>query len=595
MKKKNSSNRSNNKGRSKRVWGILMAATMSLSALIGCGSTETATSAPEIFPENYQSNIPAEVPAGATDDGDYHISDSISVDVTGESEKRTDVEAMEDMALNSAADVFNCWDAECIPGVEWDDGSPLDGETYKALEENGFQSVVQEPLSTFAADVDSASYANLRRMIRDGYGLGEIPADAVRIEEMINYFTYDLPTPKKDIPFAVTAEMGQCPWNEQNQLLMVGMRTAEIDLSEAPASNLVFLIDVSGSMQDEDKLPLLQDSFCMLAEGLREQDRISIVTYAGSDEVVLEGAKGSDYKAISDALNNLYASGSTNGSDGINTAYEIAEKYFIDDGNNRVLLATDGDLNVGITTESGLEKLIEEKKESGVYLSVLGFGTGNINDVNMETLADKGNGNYAYIDSAFEANRVLVQQLGATLYTVAKDVKLQVEFNPALVEGYRLLGYENRVMAAQDFNDDTKDGGEIGAGHCVVALYEVVPVGAGGITLRYQDEEETKQDSSKYGDEYCAVSIRYKEPDSDESTLLTYPIDTDANLDKTSQEFAFAACVAEAGLILSDSEYKADADLKAVLKRLEKMNLKDESRQEFLYLMEELEDESSGQ
>ncbi|MBO6016113.1 MAG: VWA domain-containing protein, partial [Lachnospiraceae bacterium] len=463
---------------------------------------------------------------------------------------------------------------------------PKEGETYQHMDENEFTDVARQPLSTFAADVDTASYSNLRRMITDGYAAWEIPEDAVRIEEMINYFQYDIPAPNNGDRFAVTAEMNTCPWNKDHKLMMVGMRTQQIDLSEAPASNLVFLIDVSGSMYDEDKLPLLQKSFCMLAENLTERDRISIVTYAGSDEIVLEGVKGNEYRRISNAINSLEAEGSTNGGEGIKTAYRLAEKYFIKGGNNRVLLATDGDLNVGITTQSGLEELIGQKKESGVYLSVLGFGEGNINDANMELLADKGNGNYAYIDSAFEANRVLVSQLGSTLFTVAKDVKLQVEFNPENVAGYRLIGYENRTMAAEDFNDDTKDGGEIGAGHCVAALYEILPAGKES-RLRYAGENAQKTET-KFADEYCAVSIRYKEPDGDRSKLLTYPVKTKVDTDCSSDDLRFASCVAQVGMILKNSPHRGDSDLAEVAKELDRMQLTDESKKEFAYLVKQL-------
>lgn len=348
------------------------------------------------------------------------------------------------------------------------DGSFESGEEYSRWEEKGFSSVLQSPLSTFAADVDTASYSNLRRMITDGYSLEGIPEGAVRIEEMLNYFTYNYQEPKGNDPFGVTTVIGQCPWNEEAQLLMVGLKTEDIDYADAPASNLVFLLDVSGSMDSYDKLPLLQEAFGILAENLTEKDRISIVTYASGDRIVLEGAKGSQTGKIKRALNSLEAGGGTYGSKGIETAYRIAEENFIEGGNNRIILATDGDLNIGMTTEEELEELITEKKESGIFLSVLGFGTGNIKDNKMETLADKGNGNYAYIDSVREAKKVLGQEMTATLLTICKDVKLQVEFNPAVVAEYRLLGYENRALDRKDFEDDAKDAGEIGAGHSPV-------------------------------------------------------------------------------------------------------------------------------
>lgn len=382
------------------------------------------------------------------------------------------------IAEDAGFDMANSYATADAAEAPMDEMAPQDWNTeeYSALEEAGFKSVANDPLSTFSADVDTASYSNVRRMIEQGYTMDEIPEGAVRIEEMLNYFSYDYNLPKKNEPFGVTAVIGDCPWNEEAKLLQIGLKTQEIDFSEAPDSNLVFLLDVSGSMTSDDKLPLLQKSFSMLVEELGEKDTVSIVTYAGSDRVVLQGESGDNKTRIIEAINALEAGGSTNGADGIGTAYALAEKYFIEGGNNRVILATDGDLNVGISSESGLKELVTEKKESGVFLSVLGFGTGNIKDNKMETLADCGNGNYAYIDTIGEAKKVLVEQMGATLVTVAKDVKLQVEFNPAYVKGYRLLGYENRALATEDFDDDKKDAGEIGAGHMVTALYEIVPV-----------------------------------------------------------------------------------------------------------------------
>lgn len=364
----------------------------------------------------------------------------------------------------------DCADDEAMPpemnSVDDSDIQQND-EEYNYIKENGYTAVSSAPLSTFSADVDTASYTNVRRMIDDGV---DVPPDAVRIEEFINYFDYDYADPADGEPFAVHTELSDCPWNDETELLMVGINTKGFDavLDERPAMNLVFLIDVSGSMYDDNKLPLVQKSFSMLTDNLTAADRVSIVTYAGSDEVVLEGADGNDRKKILRAINDLEAGGSTAGAAGINTAYDIAQKYFIDGGNNRVILATDGDLNVGLSSESELTRLIEEKRESGVFLSVLGFGTGNYKDNRLEALADYGNGNYSYIDSEKEAKKVLVDEMSGTLFTVAKDVKFQLEFNPANVKGYRLIGYENRVMAAEDFNDDTKDAGEIGDRKSVV-------------------------------------------------------------------------------------------------------------------------------
>lgn len=472
-----------------------------------------------------------------------------------------------------------------------DEGSDYwNTEEYDSVKETGFQSVANNPLSTFSADVDTASYSNIRRMIEEGYSMEEIPAGAVRIEEMLNYFSYDYRLPKKDEPFGVTTVIGDCPWNEDAKLLQIGLKTEEIDFSEAPDSNLVFLLDVSGSMCSDDKLPLLQKSFSMLADELGERDTVSIVTYAGYDQVILEGETGDNKEKIIEAINALEAGGSTNGADGIETAYALAEKYFIKDGNNRVILATDGDLNVGPSSESELDELITGKKESGVYLSVLGFGTGNIKDNKMETLADHGNGNYAYIDSVGEAKKVLVEQMGATLVTVAKDVKLQVEFNPAYIKGYRLLGYENRALATEDFDDDRKDAGEIGAGHMVTALYEIVPVDSRQeipeTELKYQDG---KNDTGVTNGEWLNLKIRYKEPDADESILKEYPVTEEEYTGKPSEDFYFAAAVAEFGLMLRDSEYKGTASFENVRELLKEVDTdEDDYKDEFVYLVKKL-------
>lgn len=463
-------------------------------------------------------------------------------------------------------------------------------EEYSALEEPGFKAVANDPLSTFSADVDTASYSNLRRMIEDGYTLMEIPEGAVRIEEMLNYFSYDYKLPEKKEPFGVTTVIGDCPWNQEAKLLQIGLKTQEIDFSEAPDSNLVFLLDVSGSMYTDDKLPLLQKALRMLVQELGGKDTVSIVTYAGEDCVVLEGESGSHQEEIIAAVSALEAGGSTNGADGIETAYELAERYFIKGGNNRVILATDGDLNVGPSSESELDALIKEKKASGVYLTVLGFGTGNIKDNKMETLADHGNGNYAYIDSVSEAKKVLVEQMGATLVTVAKDVKLQVEFNPAYIKGYRLLGYENRALATEDFDDDTKDAGEIGAGHMVTALYEIVPVDSRQeipeTKLKYQ---ESQTDTGVKNGEWLNLKIRYKEPEEEESILKEYPVKEEDYAKEPSEDFYFAAAVAEFGLILRDSAYKGEASFENVRALLKKVDTdEDDYKDEFVYLVKKL-------
>ena len=456
-------------------------------------------------------------------------------------------------------------------------------EEYSAITENSFQSVAANPLSTFSADVDTASYSNLRRIIRDG---GTIPQDAVRIEEMVNYFHYDYPEPQAGEPFSVTTEIADCPWNADTKLMRIGMKAKDIDMQQRKPMNLVFLIDVSGSMYSEDKLPLVQKAFCMLTEELTEKDRVSIVTYAGADRVELEGAAGNEGIRIREAIEMLEAGGSTAGAAGINTAYEIAQKYFINGGNNRIILATDGDLNVGITSEAELKKLVEKQRKKGVFLSVLGFGTGNIKDNKMETLADNGNGNYAYIDSETEARRVLVEEMGGTLETVAKDVKFQVEFNPAYIKGYRLIGYENRMLAAEDFADDTKDAGEIGAGHTVTAIYEIADLNSGmefaSADLKYSEGAAAGTENG----EYCTVSVRYKEPDGDESKLLTYPVSADAYTQEMSGDMRFASAVAAFGLVLRDSEFKGTASRAGVLNLIDaEGTLNDAYKQEFAELV----------
>lgn len=455
-------------------------------------------------------------------------------------------------------------------------------EEYTEITENGFKQVKTNPLSTFSADVDTASYANIRRMINDNGGI--IDTNVVRIEEMINYFDYSYETPT-DKPFSVTTEMSDCPWNSGNKLLSIGVKGKEIE-TERVMSNIVFLLDVSGSMYSEDKLPLMTEAFCLLAENLTENDRVSIVTYAGADEVLLKGEQGNNYRKISEVLNSLEAGGSTNGAAGINTAYELAEKYFIEGGNNRVILATDGDLNVGVSSVSELEKLITEKRDSGVYLSVLGFGTGNLKDNKMETLADKGNGNYAYIDSIDEARKTLVEEMGGTLFTIAKDVKFQVEFNPAYVSDYRLIGYENRLLNDKDFYDDTKDAGEIGSGHTVTALYELTPA-ASGLPLKYQDEELPETD---YTGEWLTVSVSYKEPDAEESEILRFPVTEEKLTDFPSEDMQFATCVAEFGMLLAESEYSENLSYENIIETLNSLDCvyTDKYKAEFVELVEKV-------
>lgn len=490
-----------------------------------------------------------------------------------------------DMNVKMSADTAEY--SSCAEGDDADfaesDVPDFNTEEYSAITENSFKSTLADPLSTFSADVDTASYTNIRRMINQQT---PIPADAVRIEEMINYFHYDYPEPNPGEPFSVTTEIADCPWNSDTKLLMVGLKATDIDLSQRQPMNLVFLIDVSGSMYSPDKLPLVQKAFSVLTEALTPADRISIVTYASGDSVLLEGADGGDCIRIQDAINSLQAGGATAGAAGINTAYEIAEKYFIEGGNNRIILATDGDLNVGISSEADLKKLVEKKRESGVYLSVLGFGTGNIKDNKMETLADNGNGSYAYIDSELEAKKVLVEEMGGTLVTVAKDVKLQVEFNPAYIKGYRLIGYENRALSAEDFTDDTKDAGEIGAGHTVTALYEIADINSAmefdSADLKYSDTEAMGSENG----EYLTVSVRYKEPDASESRLLSYPVTADAYSAEMSDDLQFASAVAAFGMLLRESAYKGNADRALVLDLVSRCNCaNDKYKTEFAELV----------
>ncbi len=438
-------------------------------------------------------------------------------------------------------------------------------EAYSPITENDFKNALMNPLSTFSIDVDAASYSNVRRFITNGQ---MPPADAVRIEEMINYFGYDYPQPKDEHPFSITTEVSDCPWNAKNKLIHIGLQGKKIDMSDLPASNLVFLLDVSGSMESSNKLPLLKKSFNLLVDNLRENDRVAIVVYAGAAGLVLPSTSGNNRDKILEALNNLTAGGSTAGGAGIKLAYQIAQDNFIKGGNNRIILATDGDFNIGASSDGEMTKLIEDKRKSGVYLTCLGFGMGNYKDSKMETLADKGNGNYAYIDNILEAKKVLVTEMGGTLFTIAKDVKLQLEFNPIKIESYKLIGYENRLLNSEDFNDDTKDAGELGAGHTVTALYEVVLKGDGVAPsiapLRYQNLTELVPKVSS--NELLTVKFRYKKPKEDVSKLIVNHLyDKSIPLVKTSNNFRFSAAVAEFGILLRDSKYKANATYKQVV------------------------------
>jgi len=433
-------------------------------------------------------------------------------------------------------------------------------EEYGHVMENQFKSVTADPLSTFSIDVDMASYSNVRRFINEGR---LPPPDAVRIEEMINYFDYNYPDPSGKHPFSVSTELSTCPWNEKHLLAHIGLQARKIPANELPPGNLVFLIDCSGSMQSPNKLPLLKRAFRLLVNQLREEDHVAIVVYAGSSGLVLKSTPGDKKETILQAIDRLHAGGSTNGGSGIKLAYSVAVENYIKKGINRVILATDGDFNVGVSSDGELVRLIEVEREKGISLTVLGFGSGNYKDSKMEQLADKGNGNYAYIDNIHEARKVLVNEIGGSLLTLAKDVKIQVEFNPAQVQAYRLVGYENRILQKEDFNDDTKDAGEIGAGHSVTALYEIVPIGVefdlpSVDSLTYQ--QVVIPPESNGSGELMTVKLRYKSPGSEKSKLLSVPILNDAvSFERTSDNFRFSAAVAEFGMLLRDSEYIGDA------------------------------------
>jgi Ca-activated chloride channel family protein len=465
--------------------------------------------------------------------------------------------------------------------------TPFNTEAYDRIEENGFRSVRADPLSTFSIDVDTASYANVRRFLNEGT---MPPADAVRIEEMINYFRFDYPQPQPGAPFSVTTELAACPWNLRHRLALIGLRARPIDQRRL-ARNLVFLLDVSGSMMPPDKLPLVKKAMRMLVDTLSDEDRIAIVVYAGASGLALPATPGNQKDRIHQAIARLEAGGSTNGAAGITLAYRIAREQFIRGGINRVILATDGDFNVGVTSQGELTRLIEQAREGGVFLSVLGVGTGNLKDSTMEKLADKGNGNYAYLDSLHEARKVLVAEGGGTLVTVAKDVKIQVEFNPAHVAAYRLIGYENRVLRSEDFNNDRKDAGEIGSGHTVTALYEIVPPDApfelpGVDPLKYQQPVEPRTGRAPLSNELMTVKLRYKEPDGDTSKLMTFAVVN--KLTSGAANIGFASAVAEFGMALRHSEHRGTATFKdaAMLARRHRGIDENGYRAEFVRLIE---------
>ncbi|WP_299157325.1 von Willebrand factor type A domain-containing protein [uncultured Tenacibaculum sp.] len=457
-------------------------------------------------------------------------------------------------------------------------------DSYGKRNENIFKRVQGSPLSTFSIDVDKAAYSNIRRLINAG---SKVPKDAVKIEEMINYFDYDYPQPKGKHPFSITTDVVGTPWNVKTKLVRIGLKGKEYKQDKLPASNLTFLIDVSGSMGESNKLPLLKKAFKLLTNQLREKDKVAIVVYAAAAGVVLEPTSGTYKEKIITALNNLEAGGSTAGGEGIELAYKLAEKNFVKNGNNRVILATDGDFNVGASDNDAMEKLIEEKRKSGVFLSVLGFGYGNYQDDKLEILADKGNGNHAYIDTMQEAQKVFGKEFGGTLYTIAKDVKIQVEFNPKKVQGYRLIGYENRLLNAEDFVDDTKDAGELGSGHTVTALYEVIPIGVKSKYLKNLPKLKYVKNQSleKYSEELFTVKFRYKKPSSSVSKEIIKVVKDETK--EASADMNFAASVALFGMQLQKSKFKNRSKKKDVLKlaSLGSVNDKEGYRKEFIRLV----------
>ncbi|MEQ8628991.1 von Willebrand factor type A domain-containing protein [Ekhidna sp.] len=468
----------------------------------------------------------------------------------------------------------------------YDHGQYHNTEEYATIHENGFKKVLDNALSTFSIDVDAASYSNMRRFINNGQ---LPPKDAVRIEEMINYFNYDYENPTGKDPFSINTEVARAPWNENHLIAQIGLQGKKIELENLPASNIVFLLDVSGSMSAPNKLPLLKSAFKLLVNELRPQDKVSIVVYAGAAGVVLEPTDGNDKKKIMAALDRLQAGGSTAGGAGISLAYKLAKEQFVEGGNNRVVLATDGDFNVGASSNASMERLIEEKREDGIFLTVLGFGMGNYKDSKMEILADKGNGNYAYIDTMKEAKKVLVNEFGGTMFTIAKDVKIQVEFNPAVVQAYRLIGYENRLLNDEDFNDDKKDAGELGSGHTVTALYEIIPVGVESDfvkdidPLKYQSKDQKVTGST---DELLTVKFRYKEPDGTKSKLITQVVENE--IQKSSDNLDWSMAVAGFGMLLRDSEYKNDLSYDDVISLTKSSKGKDAFgyRAEFIELVD---------
>lgn len=480
------------------------------------------------------------------------------------------------------------------PGNGRYDENQFNTEDYDHITENGFKRVTDDPLSTFSIDVDAASYSNVRRFLQNNQ---LPPAGAVRTEEMINYFKYDYPQPTGDNPFSINTEMSDCPWNPQNKLLLIGLQGKKIPVDQLPPSNLVFLIDVSGSMQGANRLPLVKASMKMLTDQLREDDRVSIVVYAGSTGIALPATSGSEKIKIKTAIDGLVASGYTAGGEGIQRAYKVAHQNYMEEGNNRIILCTDGDFNIGQSSDDDLVRLIEQERNKGIFLTVLGYGMGNYKDNKMQKLADKGNGNHAYIDGLSEAKKVLVNDpiaigFGGTLFTIAKDVKLQIEFNPALVAGYRLIGYENRMLNKEDFNDDKKDAGELGSGHTVTALYEIVPAGVKSPFLKDVDplkyQNDKKKRNSLVHNEIATIKFRYKTPDGNKSKLMVHAVNNESiSPADVSDNFRWAASVAGFAMLLRDSEYKGSTVYGKILRMARNSLGPDEEgyREEFVNLV----------
>lgn len=567
----------------KKILTLMCVFTLTAS-LLACGSAEKADS------NNHKHNTKD------TAKEEYYTADSTATGTTADGGyfEYTETEAYYTTESASAGSTVNAMPLEDCAAYETTDGYyeyiEFNTEEYNYIKENSFLSVATSPLSTFAADVDTGSYTNFRRMLYDDYRLKDIPQGAVRVEEMINYFEYaPIEYRDDDSRFGVSYETNICPWNEDHELLMLTVGTKDVDL-EYVGNNFVFLIDSSGSMNSYDKGTMAIESFKLLAETLTADDRVSIVTYSGSSATILDSCPGNKYNKICNALDSIKFGGGTNGSGGITAAYELAAENFMEGGNNRVIIASDGDMNLGITSQSGLTELITEQKESGVFLTVLGYGYGNYSDANMESIADYGNGNYYYIDCLEEAERVLVQNLKQTTVTVAKDVKFQVEFNPMEVSEYRLIGYENRTMAAEDFEDDTKDGGETGAGQTVTVLYEIVrnETGETSSDLRYQGNRSLTEDAMN--GELLTLSIRYKEPDGVRSVEENYYVDSNNGAySKMSKDFSFAAGLAQLSMLINDSAYLGNTTFASTMALLEAGSVGDkEYRNQLVRMLEQV-------